>query len=161
MQRLNDIDFQNFDWTLGLDADLAMISRGKSFRALIHRWLLTEPAQDPVGITSEEIERRQLHVDSPARRSGYAAPSGTRLTACFPGDPSWGAGIKRYLSAPMTDATLAEVRNLIRDGLARLDGVIPRPAPDVDCSVSGRTLTVLWKINTETGIVSDETEIGL
>lgn len=155
--KLHDIEFRDFDWQVTAAGDLKPVEGLPSFRNLIIRWLLTEPADVVPGITQEEIEVRRLYETPEGRASAYDPPDGDRQRACIPWDPTWGAGIKRYLSLPITPALLGELSTRIRSGLSRLDGVAE--VLSVAVSGLGSQVTVAWKVATEFGTLEDSTII--
>ncbi|HLP67134.1 MAG TPA: hypothetical protein VK181_06395 [Rhizobium sp.] len=154
---LRDIAFPAFTWRFRADGDLGEIEGLASIRDLIVRWLLTEPAPDVSGLDDEEVEKRRAHQSADARRSSYAEPEGEGLTACIPWDPTFGAGIKSFASAPVTAAFLAELETRVRAGLSRLQGV--RRVLDVRVSSIGGEVTVYWQVETDFGTAEETTPI--
>lgn len=158
MALLRDLHFSAFDWKRAPHGDLARVEGLDSLRALIIRWLLTMPAADPDFLNVEERELRQRYRTAEARKAGYATPDGERLAGCLPWDPTWGAGIKAFLAAPMVPATLEAVRGRVRDGLARLEGVTAVKEVRVSSAVEG-TMLVAWRVTTTLGELSDRTTV--
>lgn len=157
---LTDIDFKEFDWNPGPNGDFRKVDQLSSIRGLIVRWLLTEPSTSLDGLVHEESEMRRKYSDAESRRLRYNPPRGQAMRACLPWDTSWGAGIKRYLAAPITPATLAEVEMRVRVGLKRLQGV--RSVDDVQVSGNSQgRLVVLWRVRTEFGLVEEQTVIRI
>jgi len=155
---LTDLQFAGFGWRISGNGDLALTDGLDSFRALVYRWLLTEPAVPNPAHTDEEVETRRAFATAAARASAYDPPAGERLTACLPWDPSWGAGIKRFLNLPITAPRLRELETRIRAGLTRLEGVTR--VESLRLSATGSQITVAWRINTALGQIADQTLIG-
>lgn len=152
MTGLGDIAFPRFTWQI-LDNDLAAADGRDSMLGIIYRWLLTEPASDPFGSSDEEVETRAAYSSSDERTAAYEAPSSKRLPACLPWDPTWGAGIKSYLSRPMNAALIAEVKARVRDGIGQLDGV--QRVEFVNVSGSPSTLVIEFRIRTRYGLLEE------
>lgn len=159
MPALIDINFRDFDWHRTPAGDLAPVEGIDAFRQLLIRWLLTEPAEEIPGITDEEIERRRLYATPEGRASAYDPPDGESLLACIPWDPTWGAGIKRYLNLPITPALLLELKTRIASGLARLDGV--RAVASIAVSALQDQITVAWSVQSDFGTIIDTTRINV
>ncbi len=158
MQRLRDVDWNEFNWPVNLAGDLDTIEGGESFRGLVNRWLLTMPSEDMTGLTDEEIEQRRRFADQAARDSDYDIPEGDRMTACLPWDPAWGLGVKRFIGRAMTPEALAEIETRVRTGLPRLQGV--RRVASVVVSALGDILRIAWSIESDWGPASDILEIN-
>lgn len=151
MNGLGDLAFPRFNWRVR-DHDLAVTDGRESMLGIIYRWLLTEPANDPFGLSDEEVETRSSYASTAERDAAYHPPT-ARLPACLPWDPAWGAGIKAYLSRPMNQALIAEVTARIRNGLVQLDGI--QRVERVTVSGSPSTLVVDFRVRTRYGLLED------
>lgn len=155
---LRDLQFKAFDFHIAPNGDFPLVDDIESFRGLVYRWLLTQPAIPSPELGDEEIETRRAYQDPEQRSLAYDPPDAHGLLACLPWDPAWGAGIKRFLNRPVTPQTLQELETRIRAGLALLQGVTR--VESLSLSAANDHVTVQWSVKTTLGTVADTTLIS-